>query len=67
MDRTLFEKVLEMPANERLTFAELILASLEHEDSKIRIAWVNEVKDRMKAVEEGISKLLDFEALSNAG
>ena len=56
-----------MPPNERLTFAELILASLEHEEDEIRNTWINEVKDRMKAANEGQAKLLDFESLYNAG
>ncbi len=67
MNKELFEKALEMAPNERLAFAELILASLEHEDNEIRNTWVNEVNDRMKAVNEGRSRLLDFEALYNEG
>ena len=66
MDKELFEKALRMAPNERLAFAELILSSLEHEEREVRNAWVKEVKDRMKAVNEGRSKLLDFEALYNA-
>jgi hypothetical protein len=67
MDKELFEKALNMNPNERLAFAELILSSLEHEEDEVRKAWVSEVKDRMNAVNEGRSKLLDFEALYNAG
>ena len=67
MDKELFEKALKMPPNERLTFAELILASLDHEEDEIRQTWINEVHDRMKAVNEGQAKLLDFEGLYNAG
>jgi len=67
MDKELFEKALKMSPNERLAFAELILASLEHEDNEVRTAWIREVKDRMKAVNEGRSKLLDFEVLYSAG
>lgn len=67
MDKELFEKVLKMPPNERLTFAELILASLDHEDDQIRHTWVKEVNDRIKAVKKGQAKLLDFESLYNAG
>ena len=37
MDEELFEKALKMAPNERLAFAELILASLEHEDKEIQI------------------------------
>ena len=67
MDKELFEKALKMPPNERLTFAELILASLEHEEEEIRHIWIKEVNDRMKAVNEGQAKLLDFEGLYYAG
>ncbi|MCF6148570.1 MAG: addiction module protein [Candidatus Kuenenia sp.] len=49
------------------TFAELVLASLDHEDDEIRHAWVKEVNDRIKAVNKGQAKLLDFESLYNAG
>ena len=66
MDKELFEKALKMSPNERLAFAELILASLEHEDNEVRSAWVKEVQDRIKAVNEGRSQLLDFEVLYNA-
>lgn len=66
MDKELFEKALKMTPNERLAFAELILSSLEYEEEEIRKAWVSEVNDRMKAVNEGRTKLLDFEALYNA-
>lgn len=66
MDKELFEKALKMTPNERLAFAELILSSLEYEEDEIRKAWVSEVNDRMKAVNEGRAKLLDFEALYNA-
>jgi len=65
MDRDLFEKALKMPPNERLAFAELILASLEHEEDEIRHIWIKEVSERMKAVNEGQAKLLDFDALYN--
>ncbi len=66
MDKALLEKVLKMPPNERLTFAELILASIDYEDVEIQQAWINEVNDRMKAVNEGRARLLDFEGLNNA-
>lgn len=65
MDKILLDKALEMPPNERLTFAELILASIDHEDNEIRQNWINEVKERMNAVNEGRARLLDFEGLSN--
>ena len=66
MDKELFEKTLKMPPDERLAFAELLLASLEHEDQEIRAAWVSEVNERIKAVNEGRANLLDFEALNDA-
>ena len=65
MDNTLLEKALEMPPNERVTFAELILASINYEEDGIRQAWIAEIKNRIKAVNEGSAKLLDFEGLSN--
>jgi hypothetical protein len=65
MDNTLLEKALEMPPNERVAFAELILASIDYEEDGIRQAWIAEVKNRMKAVNEGSAKLLDFEGLYN--
>ena len=63
MDKALFAKALEMPPNERLTFAELILASLDYEEDEIRQEWIKEVNDRMRAVKEGRARLLDFESL----
>jgi hypothetical protein len=66
MDKELFEKALEMPPNDRLAFAELILASIDFEEAEIRRVWVKEVNDRMKAVDKGQANLLDFESLYNA-
>ena len=66
MDKKLFEKALKMPVNERVVFAELILASLEQENDEVRLIWLDEVNSRIKAVKEGRAKLLDFEALYNA-
>jgi hypothetical protein len=66
MDKELLEKALKLSPNERLTFAELILASLEYEEDEVRFAWINEVNERMKAVKVGRAKLLDFECLYNA-
>jgi len=67
MDKELFEKALKMAPNDRLTFAELILASIDFEEEEIRNIWILEVKDRIKAVNDGRAKLLDFERLYNAG
>jgi len=65
MDTAILEKALELPPNERLTFAELILASIDQEEEEIRQAWIKEVNDRMKAVNEGKARLLNFEGLYN--
>jgi len=65
MDKALLEKALEMSLNERVVLAELILASIDHEEDEIRELWLSEVKDRIKAVNEGKAKLLDFERLYN--
>ncbi len=65
MDKTLLDDALEMPPNERVTLAELILASIDYEEEEIRQSWINEVKDRINAVNEGKARLLDFEALYN--
>lgn len=67
MDNKLFEKALEMPPNERVAFAGLILASIDHEKEDVRQAWLTEVKNRMNAVKEGRAHLLDFESLYNEG
>ena len=65
MDNTLLEKALQMPPNERVALAELILASIDYEEEEIRQAWIAEIKNRMKAVNEGSAKLMDFEGLYN--
>ncbi len=62
MDKSLFEKAMKMSPKERVAFAELILESIDYEDSEIRESWIKEVHDRMKAVKEGKSRLIDFEA-----
>jgi putative addiction module component (TIGR02574 family) len=66
MDKKILEEVLKMPPNERLIFAELIFASLEHENNEVRDAWLAEVDKRIDAVKEGKSTLLDFDSLYNA-
>jgi len=63
MDKTLLEKALEMPPNERVVFAELILASIDFEKEEILQSWVTEVKSRMIAVNEGKARLMDFEEI----
>lgn len=65
MEKALLEKALEMPPNERVAFAELILASIDYEEDIIHQTWIAEVNHRIRAVNEGKSKLLDFESLYN--
>jgi len=67
MDKVLLDKALEMPPEERVVFAGLILASIDYEEDENRKSWIAEVKSRMKAVNEGKAKLLDFEGLYNEG
>jgi len=63
MNKALFEEAMQMPPNERVAFAELILASIEQEETEVKNAWIAEVKERMDAVSTGKAKLLDFESL----
>ena len=65
MDNALLEKALGMSPNERIMLAELILASIDHEEDEIRQLWLSEVKERIKAVNKGKATLLDFERLYN--
>ncbi len=65
MDTNLLDKAMKMPPKERVVLAELILASIDYEEDEIRKIWIKEVKNRMKAVKEGKSKLLDFERVYN--
>ena len=67
MNKTLLEKALEMPPNERVVFAELILARIDSEKDEICQEWIVEVKNRMAAVKEVKANLLDFEELYNKG
>lgn len=63
MDKTLLENALEMPPNERVLFAELILASIDYEEEEVRQTWISEVKDRIQTTNEGKAKLSKFESL----
>jgi putative addiction module component (TIGR02574 family) len=65
MDKTLLDKALALPPNERMAFAELILASIDIEEIEVKQSWIDEVKDRIQAVKEGRAKLLDFDSLYN--
>jgi len=63
MDELLINKAMKMPPIQRVALAELLLASIDYEEGDIREAWISEVNERMKAVNEGRSTLLDFDAL----
>jgi len=63
MKQALLDQALAMSPNERIEFAKLILASIEHEDEKIREKWITEVKERIDAVKTGKAKLIDFDSL----
>lgn len=63
MDKLLINKAIELPPIQRVELAELLLASIDYEEDEIRDAWVGEVNERMKAVNDGSSTLLDFDAL----
>ena len=65
MDKILLDKALAKPPNERVAFAELILASIDIEENEVKQTWIDEVKERIQAVNEGKAKLLDFESLYN--
>jgi len=65
MDKSLLDKALAMPPNERMAFAELILASIDIEENEVKQTWIDEVKERIQAVNEGKAKLIDFESLYN--
>ena len=63
MDKLLINKAMKMPPIQRVALAELLLASIDYEEEEICEAWVSEVNERMNAVNEGRSTLLDFDAL----
>ena len=63
MNINMLDEAIKIPPKERVVLAELILASIDHEDNTIKEAWLSEVKKRMQAVKEGKSKLLDFNQL----
>ncbi|MBL4774627.1 MAG: addiction module protein [Mariprofundus sp.] len=63
MNVKLFDEAMKIPPRERVAFAELILASIDHEDEDVKKKWVAEVKERIKSVQEGKSTLLDFNQL----
>ena len=53
-------EAIKIPPKDRVQLAELILASIDHEDDEIRQIWLNEVKDRMDTIQNGQSTLLDY-------
>ncbi|NLD37863.1 MAG: addiction module protein [Desulfatiglans sp.] len=59
----ILDEALKIPTNERVALAELILASIDYEEEPVREAWIAEVKDRMSAVQDDKSRLLDFHVL----
>ena len=61
LDKLLISKVMQMPPIQRVALAELLLASIDNEEEEIRQSWINEANERMKAVEEGRSKLHDID------
>lgn len=60
MDIAILEQALALPDDEKVFIAEKLLSSVTTEDKTFRDAWLDEVKNRMKSVNEGTSKLLDF-------
>lgn len=67
MNVNLFDEAMKIPPRERVAFAELILASIDHEDEGLKKIWLREVKGRMKSVQDGTSSLLDFNQLYCCG
>ncbi len=57
MEKELLEKAFEMPPNDRVAFGELILASIDFEDTEIRNEWIKKVNDRIAAVKDGRARL----------
>jgi hypothetical protein len=63
MTQNLLDEALKMPPNERIEFAQLLMASIDCEEDKIRKLWIDEVNDRRQAVKDGRSQLIDFDSL----
>ncbi|MBU1194877.1 MAG: addiction module protein [Proteobacteria bacterium] len=63
MTQNLLDEALKMPPNERIEFAQLIMASIDCENDEIRKLWLDEVKDRRQAVKDERAKLINFENL----
>jgi len=63
MTQSLLDEALKMPPNQRIEFAQLIMASIDCEDDTIRKLWLDEVKDRRQAAKDELAKLFDFDNL----
>ncbi|SMM99816.1 hypothetical protein SPONN_1575 [uncultured Candidatus Thioglobus sp.] len=63
MNENLIQQAIKMPVNERVAFAELMLESVDYEDTSIRDAWLVEAQKRMQSVKDGTSKLLNFDEI----
>ena len=60
MNVSILDEALKITPKERVLLAELLLESIDYEDETLKKTWLNEVKARMQAVENGQAKLLDF-------
>jgi hypothetical protein len=60
MKQNIIEEAIQLPINERVQLAEMLLESIEYGNSKIDSLWIDEVKNRMQSVEKGETKLIDF-------
>jgi len=63
MESALLNKALELPAAERVEFAEIVLASIDYEDASVRKAWLTEVRERMESAKQGRTRILDYDAV----
>jgi len=67
MDNGLLDLTLKMPSQERVAFAGLILASIDHEEEEVKKSWISEVRKRIEGVNQGKVELLGFEKETNYG
>lgn len=63
MESMLLEKALELPAAQRVEFAEIVLASIDYEDASVRKAWLTEVRERIKSAKQGRTRMLDYDTV----
>lgn len=61
----LIEQALGLPANERATFAERLLSSLDPDLSEIDQLWAKEAEDRLDAYERGEIEAIPAEEVFN--